>query len=129
MLWIALGLGVLMVLIGCPMLLKTWMRRRSYVPVMAICVECEKVCGKKNKKYTPVFEYTYNGRTYTEEAAASTGELEVSKEYKCCVDPENPANVMQAIDKYEPLLLAIGCVLALAAATLVILWTEGMLVF
>lgn len=129
MIWVALGIGVLLVLVGCPMLLKTWTRRRTYVPVRAFCVECAKACGKTNKKYTPVFEYEYNGRSYTEEAACTTGELQEGKEYACCVDPENPHIIIQAMDKHEPLLLALGCIVALIGATLFVLWKEGLLVF
>lgn len=127
MLWIALGIGVLLVLIGCPILLKYWFQRKSYVRVNAMCITCEKSCGKTTKKYTPVFEYTYNGRAYTEESACTTGALEEGKEYSCCVDPENPSTIMPYFAKHEPLLMALACIVALAAGVALVLFKEGII--
>ncbi len=127
MIWVALGIGALLALIGCPLLIKTWLRRKPYVQVTAICIECEKYCGKTNKKYTPIFEYEYNGRGYTEESACMTAELQEGKDYSCYVDPENPKVIIPAGAKHEPLLMAIGCLLALAAGVVLVLFKEGIL--
>ncbi|MBQ8806550.1 MAG: DUF3592 domain-containing protein [Bacteroidaceae bacterium] len=127
MIWIAVGIGVLLVLIGCPLLLKTWLRRKNWVPVQAMCTECERVCGKKEKKYRPVFAYEYAGRSYTEEAAAMTHELKINEEYACCCDPENPECIILGKQKHEPLLMAITCALALAAGVILVMIQEGII--
>ncbi len=127
MIWIAVGMGALLVLIGCPLLLKTWLRRKNLVPVTAMCTECERACGKNEKKYRPVFVYNYAGRTYTKEAAAMTKALEINEEYACCCDPENPEFIILARQKHEPLLMSIGCVVALIAGVVILLIEQGVI--
>ena len=128
MIWIAVGIGALLALIGCPLLLKTWLRRKPYVRVQAICLECDKYCGKTNKKFTPIFEYEYNGRGYTEESSCMSNELQPGETYVCYVNPENPKIIIPAAAKHEPLLMAIGCLLALAAGVVLVLFKEGIIV-
>lgn len=121
MIWIAVVVGALLVLIGCPMLIKTWLKQKDYTTVVATCKECQISCGKTNKKYTPIFEYSYNGKTYVAKSTKMTKELQEGYTYACCCDPENPESVILLRAKHEPLLMAIGCVLALMACIILVL--------
>lgn len=125
MIWIAVVVGALLVLIGCPLLIKTWLKQKDYTTVVATCKECNISCGKTNKKYTPIFEYFYDGRAYVSKSARMTKELQEGYTYACCCDPENPEYVMLLRAKHEPLFMAIGCVLALIACIILVLIQEG----
>lgn len=125
MIWIAVVVGALLVLIGCPILIKTWLKQKDYAPVVATCKECQISCGKTNKKYTPIFEYCYNGKAYVSKSARMTKELQEGYTYACCCDSENPECVMLLRAKHEPLFMAIGCVLVLALGIILVLLQEG----
>lgn len=125
MIWIAVVVGAFLVLIGCPILIKTWLKQKDYEAVVAICKECRISCGKTNKKYTPIFEYLYNGKTYVSKSSRMTKELEEGYTYTCCCNPENPECVMLLRAKHEPLFVAIGCALAFIACIIFVLIKEG----
>lgn len=125
MIWIAVVVGALLSLIGCPILIKMWLRQKHYVAVVATCKECHIAYGKNNKKYTPVFEYLYNGKTYISQSSRMTSQLEEGYTYDCCCDPEQPETVMLLRAKNEPLFMAIGCVFTFIACIIFVIIKEG----
>lgn len=125
MIWIAVVVGALLVLIGCPILIKTWLQQKDYVTIVATCKECRLAFGKTNKRYAPIFEYLYNGKTYTSKSARTTKALEEGFTYACCCNPEQPETVMLLRAKNEPLFMAIGCVFTFVSCIIFVIIKEG----